>query len=75
VAHDVGRLIIVAGVILVAIGLLLVFFDRIPLVGKLPGDIHIRRGNFQLYVPLATSIALSIVATLVFWIVSRLLRK
>lgn len=74
-AHDVGRLIIVAGVILVAIGLLLVFFDRIPLVGKLPGDIHIRRGNFQLYVPLATSIALSIVATLVFWIVSRLLRK
>ncbi len=73
--HDIGKMVIIAGIILVVVGLGLTFFDRIPLVGKLPGDIHLRRGNFHVYFPLATSIALSMVLSLVLWIVSRLARK
>ena len=73
--HDIGKVVIVFGVILVLAGLVITFLDRIPLVGKLPGDIHIRRGNFHLYLPLATSIALSILATFVFWVVSRFFRR
>jgi hypothetical protein len=75
VTHDIGKTIVLAGIILVVVGLVVTFFDRIPLVGKLPGDIHFRRGNFQLYIPLATSIILSAFATILLWIVSRFLRK
>ena len=74
-AHEIGKTVMIAGIILVVVGLALTLFDRIPLFGKLPGDIHIRRGNFHLYFPLATSIALSVLVTLVLWIVSRLPRK
>lgn len=69
--EPIGRIVILAGIILVVIGVLLVAWDRIPLLGKLPGDIHIKRGNFQLYIPLATSLLLSIVLTLVFRLFSR----
>lgn len=58
-----GKLIILAGVILIVIGVLMVFFDKIPLLGKLPGDISIKRRNFTLYFPIVTSILLSIVLT------------
>jgi hypothetical protein len=74
--HDpLGRMIILLGAILVGIGVVITFFERIPLLGKLPGDIHFRRGNFQAYFPLVTSIALSVIVSLIFWIVSRLARK
>lgn len=73
--HEIGKIVIFAGAILVVVGLVLTLFDRIPLLGKLPGDFHFRRGGFHVYFPLATSIALSVLATLVFWIVSRFLRK
>lgn len=59
-----GRVIILAGIILVVIGILLTASDRIPLIGKLPGDIHFRRGNFHFYFPLATSLLLSLILTL-----------
>jgi len=72
---QIGKMIILAGAILVVVGLVVLFSDRIPFVGRLPGDIHIRRGNFQFYFPLATSIALSIVLTFLFWLFSRLGRK
>lgn len=72
---QIGKMIILAGAVLVVVGLVVLFSDRIPFVGKLPGDIHIRRGNFQFYFPLATSIALSIVLTFLFWLFSRLGRK
>jgi hypothetical protein len=72
---QIGKMIILAGAVLVVVGLVVLFSDRIPFVGKLPGDIHIRRGNFQFYFPLATSIALSIVVTFLFWLFSRVARK
>ena len=63
-----GKLLLILGILFVVIGLLLMLGPKIPLLGKLPGDFMVRRGNFTLYFPLATSILLSIVLTLIFFI-------
>ena len=63
-----GKITIVAGVVLVIIGLLLTFSDKIPLLGKLPGDFRIERENFSFYFPLTTSILLSLLLTLLFYL-------
>ncbi len=59
-----GKMLIVMGLVIVGIGFLLTFSGKIPWLGRLPGDIFIRRGNFSFYFPLATSIILSIILTL-----------
>ena len=63
-----GKLLLILGILFVVIGLLLMLGPKIPLLGKLPGDFIVRRGNFTFYFPLATSILLSIVLTLIFFI-------
>jgi hypothetical protein len=63
---DIGRALIVAGIVLIVLGLLLGVAGRVPWIGRLPGDIVIRRGNFSFYFPLATSILLSLILTLLF---------
>ena len=68
---EVGRALVVLGAVIVVIGLVLVLFDRVPWIGRLPGDILVRRGNWTFYVPLGTSILLSLVLTLVLWLVGR----
>jgi hypothetical protein len=72
---NLGKLIIVLGVVLVAVGLLFVLLARTQLpIGRLPGDIIYRRRNFTFYFPLVTSILLSIVLSLVFYFLSRIHR-
>lgn len=66
----IGRLLIFAGIALVALGLLFVVFERIG-VPRLPGDIVIRRGNVTVFLPIATSILLSIVFTLLLYLFRR----
>jgi ribose/xylose/arabinose/galactoside ABC-type transport system permease subunit len=70
-----GRMLIIVGVIFVVIGGIVLLAGRsgVPL-GKLPGDFTWRGKNSVVYFPLATSIVLSIVLTLVFWIVGRMHR-
>ena len=63
-----GKMLLILGILFVVIGLFLMLGPKIPLLGKLPGDFMVRRGNFTLYFPLATSILLSIVLTLIFFI-------
>jgi hypothetical protein len=70
-----GKILVLLGAVLVGVGLLLTFFDKVPLLGKLPGDIHIKRENFQFYFPIATSVALSLLLTLIFWIISHFGKK
>ncbi len=70
-----GKILILLGGVFIVIGLTLVFAPRIPFIGKLPGDIHIKRDNFEVYVPLATSVLLSIVASAVLWVISYFSRK
>jgi hypothetical protein len=70
---DWGRLLIVLGIILIVSGLLLhysSFFSFLNL-GRLPGDIRIKRGNFSFYFPLTTCIILSILLTLIGYIIFR----
>lgn len=63
-----GKILLILGILFVVIGLFLMLGPKIPFLGKLPGDFMVRRGNFTLYFPLATSILLSIVLTLIFLI-------
>jgi len=61
-----GKVLIVAGILLVLIGLAFMFGDKIPYLGKLPGDIYIKRERFSFYFPLTTSIIISIILTILF---------
>lgn len=60
-----GKSLIIIGVLLIIIGVFTSFGPRIPFVGKLPGDIYIKKENFTFYFPLATSIVISIIITLI----------
>jgi formate hydrogenlyase subunit 4 len=73
--ESVGRLLLILGVALALLGLILIVMGRTPFLGRLPGDIHIRRGAAEIYIPLATCILLSILATLVLNLLARFLRK
>ncbi len=64
-----GKSLVVFGVVLAIVGLVLMFSDKIPFLGKLPGDIHIKRENFEFYFPIMTSIVLSLVLSAILWIV------
>ncbi len=66
-----GRTLIFAGLAIVALGLILTFAGRIPFLGRLPGDLVVRRGNFTFYFPVVTCIALSIILTVFFWLLRR----
>mgnify|MGYP003526843455 CR=1 FL=1 len=65
-----AKSLIILGVVLVVLSLLWPWLTRLGL-GKLPGDIVIERDNFRIYIPVTTSILVSLVVTLIFW----LLRK
>ena len=64
----VGRLLIIVGLVIAAVGLMITF--GVP-IGRLPGDITFRRGNFSFYFPLATSVVASILLTLLFMLLGR----
>jgi hypothetical protein len=68
----IGKTLVVAGVVLIVIGGLLWLSGRFPQIGlgRLPGDILIKRENFTFYLPLGTCLLLSVVVSLVWWIVS-----
>ncbi len=61
---EVGRFLIVAGAIILALGILFVMTDKLPL-GKLPGDIRFGTERFRIYIPIATCLLLSLIVTLI----------
>jgi hypothetical protein len=67
----IGKAVFVIGLIIAVIGLLLMFFNKIPFLGKLPGDITIKKENFTFYFPIVTSIVLSIILSLIFYFLRR----
>ncbi len=71
----IGRILIVVGLVLAGLGVVLMFSDRIPLMGKLPGDINIRRDNIQIYIPLTSSILISVIVSAIMWLISFLNKK
>lgn len=67
----IGKFLIVFGAIVIAIGGLLLLSGRVTWLGRLPGDILIHKKNFTFYFPLATSILLSLILTLLLWILGK----
>ncbi len=66
--QHIGRFLIIVGAIMMLVGGVLLLSGKIPWLGRLPGDIIVQKKNFTFYFPLATSILLSIILTLLFWI-------
>lgn len=70
-----GRLIILAGVFIVAAGVFVLLLAKAPFLGRLPGDLSFQRPGFSLYVPLAASILLSLALTVVLNVILRIFGK
>jgi len=68
---DLGRLLVVLGVFIVLVGLVLMLMGRVPWLGRLPGDISIQRGNWSFYFPLTTSILISVVLSVLLYLIGR----
>ena len=62
---DLGRMLMIAGGVVLVLGVIFTLGGRLPWLGRLPGDIAIERENFRIYFPLATSIVISIILTLI----------
>lgn len=60
-----GKLLIGVGIFIVVLGILIVLAPKIPYIGRLPGDVYLKRDNFIFYFPLVSSIVISIVLTLI----------
>lgn len=71
--RELGKLLLMVGVVLVAVGGVLTLGPKLPgRLGRLPGDIVVRRESFTFYFPLVTSLLLSGILSLVFWLVGRM---
>jgi hypothetical protein len=68
----IGRTLIILGIVIAVIGVMLTLGERLPIrFGRLPGDIVIRGKNSVFYFPIVTSILLSVVLTVIMWLVNR----
>jgi uncharacterized protein HemY len=68
---ELAKVMIVIGSVLIAVGLVILVFPRLPFVGRLPGDILIKKENYTLYFPLATSIVISIIISLILYFINK----
>jgi hypothetical protein len=69
--HELGKGLVILGLVIAAVGVLLLFANKIPFLGRLPGDLLIKRDDFTFYFPLATSIILSILISLVLYLINK----
>ena len=69
--QPVGRALVLAGLVLIGAGLLVLFGPRMPWLGRLPGDIAIRRDQFSFYAPLMSCLLISLLASLLCWLINR----
>ncbi len=68
---DLGKLLMLLGGVVFAVGLFLTLAGKLPWLGRLPGDIVVERGPVTFYFPLATSLIVSLVLSLLFWLFRR----
>jgi len=67
----IGKLLIIAGILITLIGVILFFAPKIPWIGRLPGDIYIKKDDFSFYFPITTCIAISALLSLLFYVFKR----
>lgn len=68
---EMAKTLILLGAVLIVLGLIVLLLQKTPLLGKLPGDILVKRENFIFYFPLATSIVISIIISLILYFINR----
>ena len=68
---ELAKTLILIGGVIMLIGILAYLFGKVPGVGKLPGDIYIKKENFSFYFPITTSILLSIILSFIFYFLNR----
>ena len=72
---DLGKMLLGFGLLLVILGAVLLLAGnvsgKVPWLERLPGDIYVQRGNWTFYFPIATSLLVSVLLTIVFWLFSR----
>jgi hypothetical protein len=68
---ETARIMILLGAVLIVVGLVLLVIPRLPFAGKLPGDVLIKREHYTLSIPIATSIVISIVISLILYCVNK----
>lgn len=73
--QPIGKMLVMCGVVVAGIGLVLMFSDKIPFLGKLPGDINIKRENFQFFFPITSGIIISIILSAALWLFSHIKGK
>lgn len=66
-----GRILIIAGLALAAVGVIVSLMPRIPWLGRLPGDIYLKKENVTFFFPLTTCIILSLLVSLILWLLRR----
>jgi hypothetical protein len=66
-----GKTLIFIGLVILAAGIAITLVPRIPFFGKLPGDIYYKKDNIVFYFPLATSIVISLIASVVLYLLTR----
>ncbi|NIO06792.1 MAG: DUF2905 family protein [Deltaproteobacteria bacterium] len=68
---EMGKFLIITGILLVILGVVLSLGSKVPWLGQLPGDITLRRGNLTVYFPVATCLLISAILTLVLYFLRR----
>lgn len=67
----IGKYLIILGLVIAVIGVIFTLAGKLPWLGRLPGDIYIKRDNFTFYFPLATSILISVILSFILWLFRR----
>jgi hypothetical protein len=73
--EGIGKILLIVGGIIVVLGLILVFSQHIPFLGKLPGDIFIKRDSFSFYFPIVTLLILSVLITIIVNVILHFLNR
>jgi hypothetical protein len=69
--NPLGKVLIIIGGIIIVIGLLMMFGNKIPYIGRLPGDIIMKKKNFTFYFPITTLIILNLIILLISWLMRK----
>jgi hypothetical protein len=70
-----GKSLIIIGVVFIVVGMAVLFGPKLPIIGKLPGDFHIKKENFEVYIPLATGLLISLLLSGLLWVIQYFSKK
>ena len=68
---DLGKALVLLGILLTVVGVLMLLASRVSWIGRLPGDVHVQRDNWSFYFPITTSIVISVVISLLLYLFGR----